>query len=174
MQQVVDEVARARDEALTTRLECLLQDRGIHPRHIGRSERVEHEIDCEPRLLTLGGGSVCRIHQLLHPVHRGQITIGQRPEGWVRLPCPVSKPIVARSNRVGLSPAKCTPGRTRRHCGLPGREIQTGLGDVQRVTHRVIDEHAAQGSSEVALVHLGEQHLIGRVLAHLVAHKPIT
>jgi len=56
---------------------------------------------------------------------------------------------------------------------LPGGEIQTGLGEAQWMTHRVIEEHVAW-SAEVALVHLASSALIRRVLAISVLHEPIT
>ena len=57
VEQVVDEVARTRDEALPTRFERLFQDRGVHPWHVGRRHGIEHHVEREARLLTLGGGS---------------------------------------------------------------------------------------------------------------------
>src|SRR5579872_1602318 len=107
-------------------------------------------------------------------MHRTQIAIGQSTEGGVRLPCPVRKAVVARTHRVPRSPTKCALGRACGYRSLPGREIQTGLREMQRVTYRIIEEHAAQRSSEIALVYLGEQRLIGGVLAGIVAHEPIT
>lgn len=90
------------------------------------------------------------------------------------MPRPVRKAVVARSKWTTVSPAACALDRTHRYSGLPRREIQTGFRDVQRATDRVSEEHAAQGTPEIALVNPGEQRAIGGVRACVIAHELVT